>query len=101
MAKHSLRDVPGRVKFRVIEFELDGSDVALQDAIKGLSTALAGNRTQTQVKRIASGNGAHAPAAVEEPLDPEDGEETTEEAASEETEAARPRTPRASGKPRA
>ena len=68
MAKHSVRDVPGRVKFRVIEFELDGSDTAVVDAIRGLASTLTGNRGPAQVRRIASGNG-HTATVVEDPAD--------------------------------
>jgi len=98
MAKHSSRDVPGRVKFRVIEFELDGSDTALQDAIKGLSTALAGSRAQTPVKRLTSGNGALPSAVVEDSINADGAEEETQDGVSEAPETSRPRT---TGKPRA
>src|SRR4051812_17009314 len=74
MAKHSSKDASGRIKFRVIEFELDGSDVTMQDAIKGLANAITGNRAP--VKRITSGNGAHA--TPEDTIDTE-AEETTED----------------------
>jgi hypothetical protein len=42
MAKQSRdgRVNKGRVKLRVIEFELDGSDATLQDSIKGILTAI-------------------------------------------------------------
>lgn len=45
MAKQSKGpgDGPGKIKFRVIEFEMDGSDTSLQESLKSLTAALRGH----------------------------------------------------------
>ncbi len=67
MPKQQVRDERGKVKFRVIEFELDGSDSALQDAIRGLTTALTDRAGARAVQRLAAGT---EKATALQPIEP-------------------------------
>jgi len=99
MAKQILKDDRGRVKFRVIEFELDGSDSALQDAIKGLTTAIS-DRQKTAYK-LTTGNGKAALPVSDEGVDTIETQDIAQQVEEiSEVQAARPRNA-GNGKPRA
>ncbi|MDP9012664.1 MAG: hypothetical protein M3O41_08440 [Pseudomonadota bacterium] len=64
----------GRVKVRVIEFELDGSNQTLRDSIRDIVGAIGGRPAQAvrQPNPAAIGNGSRTPAA-EAPAPADDG----------------------------
>lgn len=62
MAKSSSQGERGRVKFRVVEFELEGSDGSLQDALRNLANALGGNKVSYKAIGPAKGGAAASPA---------------------------------------
>ena len=66
----------GRVKLRVIEFELDGSDATLQESIKGILSA---------INTRSSGTIRTSPALTAKNNADPDAEETTEVDVNEET----------------
>lgn len=83
--KPKTSDAVGKVKFRVIEFELEGTDAAMQETIRGFTAALNRNpsapvsrQLRGPAKHIES-NGETGPAAEEEEvLDAEEVEEAEE-----------------------
>lgn len=87
----------GRVKFRVIEFEVEGANSTLAEGIKNLAAALGrGSGTQPMKSvRAAAGNGA---AALSAGVDVEDDVDVDEETETIEHEA--PAAPRRAAAPR-
>jgi hypothetical protein len=83
-------DGAGRIKFRVIEFELDGSDHSLQESLKSLSAALGRGFAPGSAARKAVRYEVPADAAEVADGEPEE-ESDDEEAVDEAREAARPK----------
>lgn len=94
----------GHIKFRVIEFEIDGGNDTLAEGIKALTTALSKSPVTTTVvpqrtlPPVATPKRTASPATdIEPPAEPETDEETTElpeeEPAGTPSSPARPRTP--------
>jgi hypothetical protein len=95
MAKSQFRDERGRLKFRVIDFELDSSDGSLQDALRILGTALAGPSAKGAPRTID----AKAAVPLQALTDGTDAEGQQPDGSAQE-EAPVQRRPRGSGKPR-
>ncbi len=67
----------GKVKFRVIEFELEGSDESLHDGLKNLATALMRGQGAPPTRQIA--NGAKPAPAAADGAQPEDEDQQDDE----------------------
>lgn len=91
--KSKTAETAGKVKFRVIEFELEGTDASLQESLKNLAVALGRGSPVLPARQLKGPTRqieANGEAEVE--ADPEEGDVLEEEEA--EAAPARPATPR-------
>ena len=71
-------ETKGRVKFRIIEFELDGNDSTLQESLRSLATAIQGRNSGLPTKRMLNGTPSGTSDAVIPPSEGEDSESETD-----------------------
>lgn len=84
----------GKVKFRIIEFELEGSDASLHESLKNIATAFMRTPNQASVKAVR-----YDQRSVEESAIPV-GDEVVEPDGSEEEQEAEAQSPRKAAQPR-